>query len=318
MITRAIICVLLLVTVGTQLTSDSWAVEPPKPRSRGDIEAVLAKAPKPPARNKLNEMNVVLIAFKKDHGENEHDYPLWQKRWAVLLGGRKAGKAKQVNMFGPPPKRRRKALAGTPRVNVSTAYGWPNEEQFEKADLIAFFCYVQWDREKLQQAKRYMSRGGGIVIMHPAVIAPKEKDFDDELAELIGLAWKQGQTRWRHGRMDLKIAAPDHPICAGLPGTIRVLDEPYWPLTGDLSKVTVLVTSDETISKDSKETEPEPMFYIREHGKGRVFTCILGHYTWTFDDPYFRILLLRGMAWAAGESPYRFDPLVMRGIELAE
>jgi len=58
------------------------------------------------------------------------------------------------------------------------------------------------------------------------------------------------------------------------------------------------------------------MFYTYEYGKGRVFSCILGHYTWTFDDPYSRILLLRGMAWAAGESPYRFDRLVLRGIQL--
>ena len=27
-------------------------------------------------------------------------------------------------------------------------------------------------------------------------------------------------------------------------------------------------------------------------GKGRVYSCVPGHYTWTFDDPYFRILLL--------------------------
>ncbi len=48
-----------------------------------------------------------------------------------------------------------------------------------------------------------------------------------------------------------------------------------------------------------------------------AISCILGHYTWTFDDPYFRILLLRGMAWAAGESPYRFERLVLRGIPLS-
>jgi type 1 glutamine amidotransferase len=100
-----------------------------------------------------------------------------------------------------------------------------------------------------------------------------------------------------------------------LPETIHVLDEAYWPLKGDRSKITVLATSEETISKDSEQTKPEPMFYTYEHGKGRVFSCILGHYTWTFDDPYVRILLLRGMAWAAGESPYRFDRLVLRGIE---
>ena len=111
-------------------------------------------------------------------------------------------------------------------------------------------------------------------------------------------------------------AAPDHTICLGLAETINLLDEAYWPLKGDRSKVTVLATSNETISKDSDQTKPEPMFYAYQCGKGRVFSCILGHYTWTFDDPYFRILLLRGMAWAVGESPYRFDQLVMCGAHL--
>ncbi len=315
---RMLVFVLFLATVGSQLTSDLWAVEAPKPRSRGEVEAVLAKAPKPPARRKLRELNIVLVAFKKDHKENEHDYPLWQKRWAVLLGGKKAGQEEQVNLYGPAPKGQKKALAGAPKVKVSTAYGWPSAEQFDRADLIAMFCYVQWDEAKLEQMQKYLSRGGGIVIMHPAVIVPKDKDLRDQLSKLIGLQWEQDVTRWRHGHMELKVAVPDHPICVGLPETIHVLDEPYWPLQGDLGKITTLVTSDETISKDSEETKPEPMFYIAEHGKGRIFNCILGHYTWTFDDPYFRILMLRGMAWAAAESPYRFDQLVMRGIELGE
>ncbi|MFZ2148656.1 MAG: ThuA domain-containing protein, partial [Sedimentisphaerales bacterium] len=152
--------------------------------------------------------------------------------------------------------------------------------------------------------------------LHPAVIVPEGKDITEQLTKLIGLAWEYGYTRWRHGPMDLKIATPEHPICMGLPETIRFLDEAYWPLKGDLKKVTVLATSNETISEDSQQTKPEPMFYAYECGKGRVFSCIPGHYTWTFDDPYFRILLLRGMAWAAGESPYRFDRLVLRGIPL--
>ena len=316
--TRALICVLFLATIGSQLTSDSWAVEAPKPRSRSEVKAVLARAPKPPARRKLRELNVVLVAFKKDHGPDEHDYPLWQKRWAVLLGGNKAGQEEQVNLYGPAPKGQKKALAGAPKVQVSTAYGWPGTEQFKKADLIAMFCYVQWDEQKLEQMHEFLSRGGGVVIMHPAVIVPKDRDLTDQLAALIGLTWEQDSTRWRHGHMDLKLAAPDHPICVGLPETIGVMDEPYWPLKGDVGKVTVLVTSDETVSAESKQTKPEPMFYTCEHDKGRVFNCILGHYTWTFDDPYFRILMLRGMAWAAGESPYRFDQLVLRGIELGE
>jgi len=312
---KAIISILIVLGINSILS----AVEAPKPRSRSEVEAVLAKAPKAPPARKLQELNVVLVAIKKDHGENEHDYPLWQKRWAVLLGGKKAGKAKQVNLYGPPPKgKRSRGSAGAPKVNVSMANGWPSKEQFKTADLVVAFCYVQYDEEKLEQLEDFLRRGGGYVIVHPAVIIPKGQDIVEEAAKVMGLAWEYDYTRWRHGEMDLRITAPDHPICLGLPETIHVLDEAYWPLKGDRSKVTILATSEETISKDSEQTRPEPMFYAYEYGKGRVFSCILGHYTWTFDDPYVRILLLRGMAWAAHESPYRFDRLVLRGIELSE
>jgi type 1 glutamine amidotransferase len=311
--------ILIVVIITSQIVSGLWAAEAPKPRSRSEVEAVLAKAPKQPPKRKLRELDVVLVAFKKDHGQNEHDYPLWQKRWAVLLGGKQAGQEKQVNLYGPAPEENKKrALSGAPKVKVSTANGWPSKEQFKTADLIVIFCYAQWNEQKLKDLEEFLSRGGGFVIMHPAVIIPKGKNITNQVTKLIGLAWEYDYTRWRHGTMDLKITAPAHPICLGLPKSIHLLDEAYWPLKGDLSKVRVLATSDETISKDSQQTKPEPMFYIYEHGKGRVFSCILGHYTWTFDDPYFRILLLRGMAWAAGEPPYRFDRLVLRGIPLEQ
>jgi type 1 glutamine amidotransferase len=80
----------------------------------------------------------------------------------------------------------------------------------------------------------------------------------------------------------------------------------------------VLAVSNEKVAKDSPEVQPQPMFWTYEFGKGRVFGCLLGHYTWTFDDPYFRLLLLRGIAWSARQSPYRFDALVTRGIALSQ
>jgi len=42
-----------------------------------------------------------------------------------------------------------------------------------------------------------------------------------------------------------------------------------------------------------------------------VFACIPGHYTWTMDDPLYRVLVLRGIAWVAHE------PDVNRLTELA-
>lgn len=313
------IVILLAVILSVQMASSVLAaqVQAPEPRSRSEVQAVLAKAPKRPPKQQLRQLDIVLVAFKKDHGLNEHDYPLWQQRWAVLLGGQEAGPEKQVNLHGPAPKKEReRVLAGAPNVQVSTADGWPSEEQLKTAELIVAFCYIQWDEQKMKDLEEFLSRGGGFVLLHPAVIIPQGKDITEQMTKLIGLAWEHDYTRWRHGQVALKITAPDHPICLGLPETIQLLDEAYWPLKGDRSKVNILATSDETISKDSDQTKPEPMFYAYQSGKGRVLSCILGHYTWTFDDPYFRILLLRGMAWAAGESPYRFDQLVIRGSHL--
>ena len=80
----------------------------------------------------------------------------------------------------------------------------------------------------------------------------------------------------------------------------------------------VVTDADEAAEKGSPRTAPQPLFWTSQRGKGRVFACVPGHFNWTFDDPYFRILLLRGMAWAAGEPPYRFDGLVLRGAAVAE
>ena len=78
---------------------------------------------------------------------------------------------------------------------------------------------------------------------------------------------------------------------------------------GDAKDVHVLATAVE-------EGKPWPMLWTYEVGKGRVFCCVLGHYTWTFDDPLFRVLLLRGMAWAAKEPAPRFEELALKGVKL--
>jgi type 1 glutamine amidotransferase len=49
-----------------------------------------------------------------------------------------------------------------------------------------------------------------------------------------------------------------------------------------------------------------------------VFVSIPGHYTWTFDDPLFRLLLLRGMAWSAREPVDRLAELSTVGARIAD
>ena len=300
---------LVLLTAG--VTRLSSAAQPPRPHSRDEVEAVLAKAPPAPSESQLRNLNIVLLAGRKDHGPNEHDYPLWQKRWKVLLGGKGPSDEPQVTLYGPAlADDSDKMLAGAVKVNVTTAWVWPSKEQLAAADLIVMHAAPNWTAEHLKDLETFLARGGGFVVVHMAIW-----QVSKELADVIGLA-KQEKTRFRHGPVTLKLTAPEHPLCLGLPEQISLIDESYFDFQGDASKVKVLATSDELRTADGNPTA-EPMFWTIEHSKGRVYVCIPGHYDWTFDDPFLRVLLLRGMAWAAKGSPYRFDPLVLRGAALA-
>ena len=51
-----------------------------------------------------------------------------------------------------------------------------------------------------------------------------------------------------------------------------------------------------------------PLIWTFEQKKGRVFAAIPTHYTWTWEDPVMRALLMRGIAWAANEPLDRLMP----------
>jgi len=293
------------------LQSITIAKNPPLPRDRAEIEAVISKAiPFQPSA--LSGGKIVLLANVKDHGDNEHDYPLWQKRWALLLSGKNIGDSNetQVNLFGPAVGDYNELAANRAYAQVETAWEWPSEEQFKTADVIVAYCYLKWNPERIKQIERYLSGGKGLVVVHPA--SWTEPEPLPEVAKLIGIS---GYKIYRHGIVDLKITAPGHPIYLGLPEKIRFDDEAYWPAALQ-TDIETLATSDERGGGDSNDVKPQTIFWTHSFGKGRVFGCVPGHNTWTFDDPYFRIILLRGIAWAGGQSPYRFDVLALRGASL--
>lgn len=262
-----------------------------RPLAAADLQRRVRLAARP--------LRVVLLAAPKDHGPGEHDYPLWQARWTQLLGG-----------GAPLPDGR--AAEGAPGVTVERADVWPSDAQFATADVIAAFCYLPWTPARKKQIADYLAHGGGLVLIHSATwTKPKA---DPEVAALVGVG---GFTRYRHGEVRAELAAPDHPLCRGLPNTFVLDDEPYWPPTPPLvtSNVTVLAVSREAV-EDGK-IQPQPLFWTCAAGSGRVFGCVPGHYTRTFEDPLFRRFLLRGLAWAAGEESSRFDALATSGTRAA-
>jgi type 1 glutamine amidotransferase len=147
------------------------------------------------------------------------------------------------------------------------------------------------------------------VLIHSATWTKPEPS--PEIAQVIGIG---GFQLFRHGPVRLTFAASKHPICAGLPETIVLDDdETYWPPTPMMDRVTVLATSfEDNGARGATPKSAQAMFWCYEVGRGRVFGCVPGHQAKTFDDPMFRTLLLRGIAWGTGESPSRWDALAGR------
>src|SRR5439155_8103485 len=173
-------------------------------------------------------------------------------------------------------------------VEVVTAWEWPAKEEFGKADVVVFYQHGDWDAKRAADIDAYLDRGGGLVYVHWAVDGREDAPG---FAKRIGLASRGGKIKYRHGPLELSVNKDaKHPVTRNF-DKLALVDESYWMLTGELPAERVLATQME-------DKEPRPLFWTVERGNGRVFVSIPGHYSWTFDDPLFRILLLRCIAWA--------------------
>jgi len=214
-------------------------------------------------------IRLILVASKQDHGPGQHDYPAWQTKWMRLLG-----------------KAARKTV-------VEKAWEWPSAEQWAQADAVVFYTWNHdWSTDRYAALDAFQMRGGGVVVLHSAVIADKDPL---PLAERLGFSAHPGIS-YRHMPFELELSEEASPLTRGLPRKMRFLDEPYWPLDGDPQRVRLLGWS-------QVDGARRPLVWTYERGQGRVFGSILGHYFWTLDDPYYRLLVLRGIAWAAQADP---------------
>jgi putative heme-binding domain-containing protein len=251
---------------------------PPPPRRMADVEAVLEGSQQVESPRPLR---VLLVSGPKDHGPGEHDYPAWLVMWRQLL----------------------EMAEG---VTVDTAETWPTAEQFNTADAVVFFQKGDWTPERARDLDAFLARGGGASYIHYAVDGGNDAPG---FAGRIGLAWMGGRSRFRHGPLDVDFAAgKTHPIGRNF-DQVHFYDESYWQPYGDPGRINLLATCVE-------EGAEQPLFWTREQGDGRIFVSIPGHYSWTFDDPLFRILLLRGMAWTAKEPVDRFNELALPGARV--
>ena len=256
-------------------------------------------------------LNIVLVWGEHDHATGQHEYEKVARAWQPLL-------ARMHN------------------TTVSLAYYWPSEAQWQAADLVVMYLRthncnsntgttctpiagqtspIVVDSNKFAQLDAFLARGKGLVTVHPGNYP--HQMYQDQWADRTGVVWKAGSTTattttYREGHLTLNFQKQStNPITAGLPDTLQFDDEMYFPLFGHPDSVNVLATSNETFQS---QTAPRTALWTYSPpGKtGRVYGFIMGHLLTSFSDPVFRILLLRGMAWAANEPTFgRFRRVVL-------
>lgn len=216
-----------------------------------------------PASADAKPLRLVLVASPRDHGPGQHDYPTWQTNWNRWLGASKA-------------------------VKVETAWLWPSSEQLSRADVLVFYFWNHdWNATRLEELGKFQQRGGGMVLIHAAVIADNDPEA---LAGVIGLVAQPVRSGYRHTSFDLQLKPATPALTRDLPDSLSFLDEPYWPMIGDTNAVQIHASAE-------IDGELRPLMWSCARGKGRVFASIPGHYQWTLEDPAWRTIILRAIAW---------------------
>ncbi len=252
----------------------------PPVRSRAELQAVLAGSPETKAE--LKPLRILLVTGKQDHGIGEHDYPRWRQVWSRLF-----------------------TLAAN--TTVSLAEDWPGADQWLNADVVVFNRRGDWDASRARDFDAFLARGGGATFIHWSL---EGGTAAPDLATRLGLASDAAQTKYRHGPIDMVFDQKmNHPIARGFQN-VTFEDEMYWNLVPSAR------TPIRPIASALEAGQSYPHAWTQEpRAGGRIFVTLGGHYSTVYDDPLFRIFLLRGIAWSAKEPVDRFNNLIEAGIE---
>jgi uncharacterized protein len=180
-----------------------------------------------------------------------------------------------------------------------------------------------WPEEVNMALEKYVSGGGGLVIIHAANNA-----FGgwSEYNTMIGLAWHGPEFGDRvtmddngkiirtpkgegpgagHGpqhEFKITIRDGDHPVTKDMPKEwMHARDELYHGQRGPAENMHILATAYSAPDKQGTGAH-EPMIWWIPYGKGRVFTTVMGHVgddTTAIQCIGFQTVMNRGCEWAA-------------------
>lgn len=145
----------------------------------------------------------------------------------------------------------------------------------------------------------WIKSGKAFIGFHAATDTFKSSDAYCDMigGHFAGHPWGAG------GEHAFVVHEPGHRVAAMFPERFRWKDEIYqYDLRTKPENLRVLVSLDMQASHP-KEPWHVPVAWVRDYGKGRVFSTNFGHNDATWKEPMFQKHMAEGIAWALG----RFD-----------
>lgn len=170
------------------------------------------------------------------------------------------------------------------------------------AIVLNFNRGQRWQSDREANLLRFVKDGGGLVVFHASNNA-----FDgwDEFDKLVGGTWRSKGTHYPergtfhppYGEFEVQVIDNSHRITRGI-ASFRTRDEMYSNLRLQPNIRVLAQGVHPTVSK------PQPLIFVLDYGKGRVFHTALGHSLEGMKTPGFVETLTRGTRWAIGsEAP---------------
>ncbi len=195
-----------------------------------------------------------------------------------------------------------------PRFDVTVTH---DPEDLAKPDLrrydLVVLNYANWEKPGLSEAAKagfvkYLNSGGGLIAIHFANGAfhaslPGAGASSDwpEYRRIVRRVWngeKGKSSHDRYGKMKVRVTNPGHPIMRTV-ADFETTDELYFKQEGD-EPVEVLATARSNVTN-----RDEPMAWVYNYGKARVFQTVLGHAAISIQHFEVEQMLHQAGLWAA-------------------
>ena len=157
----------------------------------------------------------------------------------------------------------------------------------------------RWSDSNKQAFLKAVREGKGLVAYHFASSAFTKPNWD-EFEKAVAGGWRSQGFHGPAHVFTVKKTDAKHPITDGMaaPEFTHTIDELYQNSMLVPGSV-VLATAYSDPNKPRGTGKDEPVIWVNNYGKGRVYENVLGHDLEAMADPKYQDLMRRGVIWAA-------------------